>query len=121
MSGKGRVGKEVVLPDRSGKDVHGEPMDLSSLQSCGLSHDESRKQPETLDWEGGTYPRSAYLSNLLSTLCLKTDKGRTEGLHTSHLALAKNVGSPKQEYSRHWRRKPNSTQRTAVMVRADLL
>src|SRR4051794_16273486 len=25
-------------------------------------------------------------------------KGRTEGLHTSHLALVKNVGSPQQEY-----------------------
>jgi hypothetical protein len=24
MSGKGRVGKEVVLPDRSAEDVHGE-------------------------------------------------------------------------------------------------
>ena len=50
MSGKGRVGKEVVLSDRSARCRAWLKMDLSSLQSCGLQKDASENDPKR--WTG---------------------------------------------------------------------
>jgi hypothetical protein len=94
MSGQGRVGKEVVLPDQLAEDVHGERW-ICLPSSLVVS----RKTPAKTTRNAGLRMRcvSAFCVPLQHSQhsLFPEEKRRTERLPTSHLALVTNVGSPK--------------------------